>query len=93
MLCRVRAVAAWALIHKAWHEDYTLPERLTPLYQALVTGYKSERVLLLRSKISKAAARLIKLGLNRVPCANDKFLANLLSSYEFIPLVKDLCDT
>ena len=73
---RIKAVVAYQLAKLCMKYRLELPNKITPILQIVVTGYKHENHPLLKQKIAKTAARIT--FLLKFRNCNEKFIRNLL---------------
>ena len=78
-LIRQKYFAVHKIVKLCWNHGSVLPEKITSIFQSVVTAYKHEPTEFLREKISKTAARLTFLLKPRVNI--QKFIENLLKIF------------
>lgn len=84
---RLKALAVYKVVKLAWQETLTLPEKISSIFQAVVTAYKHETTGFLKFKIAKTAARLTFILKDRG--SHEKFINNLLKISP-LPIIKVL---
>ena len=73
---RIKGLAVYKLVKHCMRHKLDLPDKISPILQAIVTSYKYETHSLLKEKLAKSTACLTFLLSSRT--CNEKFIGNLL---------------
>ena len=73
---RMKALAVFKVVKLAWKVGLELPEKISSIFQAVVTAYKHETTGFLKGKFAKAAGRLTHLLKERG--SHEKLIKNLV---------------
>lgn len=78
---RIKSMAVYKVVLLSIENHLDMPEKITPIIQAIVTSYRHETHPLLKKKIAKTAARLTFLLKSRN--CNEKFIKNLIKIHSY----------